>query len=128
MFNKKQDNRSWLKLAHTIMIGALFFAQLQLKFIEYAYGNDYGKTTFVNTAKQNDAKQKVVQRDNSHSSSYTKLNKRYPVSSLFIVSSAPIIIHHYHVSSSPKLIYQQPFLNNSYKHTFSLRGPPAFFC
>ncbi len=128
MFNKKQDNRSWLKLAHTIMIGALFFAQLQLKFIEYAYGNEYGKTSFVNKATQNDAKQKIVQRDNSHSASYTKLNKRYPVSSLFVLSSAPGIIHHYPVSSSPKLIYQQPFLSNSYQHTFTLRGPPASFC
>ena len=128
MFNKKKYNRSWLKLAHTIMIGALFFAQLQLKFIEYAYGNEYGKTTVVNGATENRAKPKIVRSNTTHSSSYTKLNKRYPVSSLFIVSSAPIIIHHYHVSSSPKLIYQQPFLNNSYKHTFSLRGPPAFFC
>ncbi len=128
MFNRKTNNRRWLAIVHTIMIGALFFAQLQLKFIEYAYGNEYGKTSFVNKATQNDAKQKIVQRDNSHSASYTKLNKRYPVSSLFVVSSAPAIVHQYHISFSPKLIYQQPFLTTSYQHSFSRRGPPASFC
>ncbi len=128
MFNKKEDNKSWLKLAHTIMIGALFFAQLQLKFIEYAYGNDYGKTTVVNEATQNRAKPKIVRSSNTHSTSYTKLNKRYPLSSLFVVSTAPDIIHHYPVSASPQLIYHTPFLNNSYKHTFSLRGPPSSCC
>ncbi len=128
MFNKRKDNRSWLKLAHTIMIGALFFAQLQLKFIEYAYGNEYGKTTVVNKATENVAKPKIVQRDNSHSTSYTKLNKRYPVSSLFVLSSVPNVAHQYPISPSPKLIYQQPFLTTSYQHTFSLRGPPVSFC
>lgn len=109
------------------MIGALFFAQFQLKFIEYAY-NDYGKATFVNGAKEKAAKPNLKSNDSNGSKAYTKINKRYPVSSLFVVSSAPVILHRYHVFSSPKLIYQQPFLNTSYQHTFSLRGPPASFC
>ncbi|MDQ2753907.1 MAG: hypothetical protein M3R72_12865, partial [Bacteroidota bacterium] len=95
MFNRKKNSRSWLQLVHTIMIGVLFFAQLQLKFIEYAYGNQYGKTTVVNKAAQNSAKPKIVRSDNTHSTSYTKLNKRYPISNLFVVSSAPAIIQVY---------------------------------
>lgn len=110
------------------MIGALFFAQLQLKFIEYAYGNECGKTTFVNKATQNAAKPNIVQHGDRHSTNFTKLNKRYPVSSLFIVVSASYIVHHYYFSTTPGLIYQPPFLTYSYQHTFPRRGPPTSFC
>ena len=111
---------------HAVIVCALFFIQLQLKFIECAYGNDYRNIVSVNNSKQDVAKQKIdAKNDNSNSVSHIKLNKRYPNNSLFIISSAFNIIRCNNTIASFKIISRQPLFTNHFKYSFTLRGPPS---
>lgn len=126
MYDKINYKALLFKLTHVVILSALFFVQLQVKFIESAY-NDYSYPSYSNTSfSHQTGKEQISQTDNnSDRDGYTKLNKRYPSNNLFIFVSAPIIVRTGSFILSLLPTYTSPFLRNILTSAQTLRGPPA---
>ena len=124
MFKKLDHKSIAFKLSLVIVFSALFFVQLQVKFIESAY-NDYSKAeqsaSFTNYSSK---KVQLNKPEPDNGTTCVKLNKRYPVYNVFTLLAAPLIIKPVFSPVFLQFFYKETFFaDNTYSVSF-LRGPP----
>jgi hypothetical protein len=123
---KKIDHQSIaFKLSLIILFSALFFVQLQLKFIEYAY-NDFSTAKHSANLINHAFKKHQLDKTGSDSgTAYIKLNKRYPVYNAFTLHAAPLIIKPVFSPVFLQFFYRTSFIADNPYPVFFLRGPPT---
>lgn len=123
MHKKINYKASLFKLTYSIVLIAMFFVQLQLKFIQLAY-NDFADAAVTSHVTQKAAKTLLNKQGNNDKETYVKLNKRFPASSFYTLSEPVVSRINCTIVAQP-ISYTPPFCRAFFYFTHSLRGPPV---